>query len=491
MDSTRSQSYSYDNLNRVASGQDASHWGETYTYDNWSNLLQTQPMSGLSGNNFTVTANGNNQLSNLTYDSAGEVTQDQYANSFSYDAEGRILSGGSGTYVYDGSGNRVKKTVSGTTTLYWPGAGGLLDESNSTGSTMGKQVQFAGLLVWHEDTSGNGNFLFHDQLGSVRVTGSASGSLADDNDYQSFGELFHNYGAAPSDNHYLFTGDEADAETTSDYAMFRNLGTMGRFNRPDPYDGSYDPTNPQSLNRYAYVGNNPLTRVDPSGLDDEISVGGDSDLDINPSDLAAGGGGSPPDPCGNNNAPVPCTIVVTASPPTIDCTYLPDGCQGDCPECLIGSVPFSPGPGGGGGTGGGGGGAPSNTTPWYKSCTAQALFSGAGSIAIDSIGLIPEAEGFTKVFENEAGYQLARAVGNSAGYRGVVATQYGMKAVAQAKGGASLIAGAFGLGDTSVQGRISTGLTVVGFIPGLGTLAAGASIVNDAIKTGMAVANCH
>jgi hypothetical protein len=134
--------------------------------------------------------------------------------------------------------------------------------------------------------------------------------------------------------------------------------------------------------------------------------------------------------------------------------------------------------------------APNNATPWYKTCSANAIGSGLLHIGIDAIGLIPEAEGFTKVFENEAGYQLARAVGNSAGYRGVVATQYGMKAVAQGKGAAAAIGGAFGLGDTSVQGRLSTGLTVAGFIPGLGTLAAGASIVNDAIKTGMDVYQC-
>lgn len=116
--------------------------------------------------------------------------------------------------------------------------------------------------------------------------------------------------------------------------------------------------------------------------------------------------------------------------------------------------------------------------------------SGAGSIAIDSIGLIPEAKGFTKVFENTAGYQLARAAGNSAGYRGVVATQYGMKAVAQGKGAANAIGGAFGLGDTSVEGRISTGLTVAGFIPGLGTAAAASSIGVDGYKTWKAVSQC-
>lgn len=268
MNSGRSQTYTYDYMNRLASGRDTSHWGETYTYDNWGNLYQTTPMSGLAGNSWSATVNGNNQLSNLNYDSAGEVTRDQYSNSYSYNAEGRILSGGSGTYVYDGDGNRVKKTVSGTTTLYWPGAGSLLNESNSSGSTMGKQVSFAGLLVWHEDTSGSGIFLFHDQLGSIRVSGDASGNVHDDNDYQSYGTLFNNYGASPSDNHYLFTGDESDSETTSDYAINRNLGmTLGRFNRPDPYDGSYDLTNPQSLNRYSYVLNNPLSGVDTQGLD--------------------------------------------------------------------------------------------------------------------------------------------------------------------------------------------------------------------------------
>jgi hypothetical protein len=112
------------------------------------------------------------------------------------------------------------------------------------------------------------------------------------------------------------------------------------------------------------------------------------------------------------------------------------------------------------------------------------------SLALDAVGLIPEAEGFIKAFENTAGYQIARAVGNNAGYRGVVATQYGMMAVAQAKGGVSMINGALGLGDTSVKGRISTAATVAGFIPGLGTYAAGVSIGVDASKTYDAQSAC-
>jgi hypothetical protein len=42
---------------------------------------------------------------------------------------------------------------------------------------------------------------------------------------------------------------------------------MGRWMSPDPYDGSYDAGNPQSLNRYSYALNNPLSLIDPSGLD--------------------------------------------------------------------------------------------------------------------------------------------------------------------------------------------------------------------------------
>jgi hypothetical protein len=49
--------------------------------------------------------------------------------------------------------------------------------------------------------------------------------------------------------------------------MFRQYHPFWqRFDQPDPYDGSYNLTDPQSLNRYSYVQNDPVNFVDPSGL---------------------------------------------------------------------------------------------------------------------------------------------------------------------------------------------------------------------------------
>ncbi len=65
----------------------------------------------------------------------------------------------------------------------------------------------------------------------------------------------------------LYAGLERDDETGLDHALYRQYAsTMGRWTSPDPYNGSYDLNNPQSLNRYAYVNGNPLGNVDPSGL---------------------------------------------------------------------------------------------------------------------------------------------------------------------------------------------------------------------------------
>ena len=70
---------------------------------------------------------------------------------------------------------------------------------------------------------------------------------------------------------YLFTGKERDSESGNDYFGARYYAsTMGRFLSPD-WSAKVEPVpyakldNPQSLNLYAYVLNNPLSRIDRDG----------------------------------------------------------------------------------------------------------------------------------------------------------------------------------------------------------------------------------
>jgi RHS repeat-associated protein len=82
------------------------------------------------------------------------------------------------------------------------------------------------------------------------------------------------YDCAPSFMHSCglwasrFTGKERDAESGLDYFGARYYGSnTGRFMSPDPSVLDYaDPTNPQSLNLYSYVINNPLRFIDPFGF---------------------------------------------------------------------------------------------------------------------------------------------------------------------------------------------------------------------------------
>jgi RHS repeat-associated protein len=80
----------------------------------------------------------------------------------------------------------------------------------------------------------------------------------------------------------------------NDQAMNRQYHSYWqRFDQPDPFDGSYDASDPQSLNRYAYVGNDPVNRTDPSGLDWDDDAFAELDAAFNnlPDRRGGGGGG--------------------------------------------------------------------------------------------------------------------------------------------------------------------------------------------------------
>jgi RHS repeat-associated protein len=133
------------------------------------------------------------------------------------------------------------------------------------GSTLVKYIDpmVAGLAAIHPG-SGTGYFQHADWLGSSRFAHDGSGNVIYDRMYAPFGEP---YGETASTNRD-FTGQTEDtAPGLYDFLFRQNSQSQGRWLVPDPAGlAAVDITNPQTWNRYAYVGNNPLNAVDSLGL---------------------------------------------------------------------------------------------------------------------------------------------------------------------------------------------------------------------------------
>jgi RHS repeat-associated protein len=92
----------------------------------------------------------------------------------------------------------------------------------------------------------------------------SSGNVIGQQGHYPFGESWYQ---ANTTTKWLFTSYERDAESGNDYATFRyDINRLGRFASPDLLAGSAG--DPQSLDRYAYVLNDPVNLVDPLGLRD-------------------------------------------------------------------------------------------------------------------------------------------------------------------------------------------------------------------------------
>lgn len=293
-DTTRTQLFTYDALNRTTSGKSGGvYWGETFTIDAWGNLTSRALISGK--NNYeplSVSATSQNQLTGFGYDPAGNMTSNTAIGAtYTYDAENRLIwmngINGGYLYVYDGDGKRVEKCAAGSATtpcptsgtggtLYWRGIGAdTLDESDLSGNPEEEYVFFNGQRFARRDVTSTGatiavHYYFSDHLGSHSVITNAAGTQCEqDIDYYPYGGGEHDYCATPVAQNYKFTGKERDAESGLDnFGARYDASSMGRFMSADPVFISADRlTDPQSLNLYAYVRNNPLSLVDPTGLD--------------------------------------------------------------------------------------------------------------------------------------------------------------------------------------------------------------------------------
>jgi RHS repeat-associated protein len=177
-----------------------------------------------------------------------------------------LASSSSVAQSYDGDGLRVKKIEYGWTTFYL------------RSSVLGGQViaEIDGNAVWQRGYVYAGNNLMAVQEGGVfwtyqdPVTKSkrvcdVNGNIVSSVELDPWG-ADTNRSSNSAFQPKKFTSYNRDSSGT-DEAMFRRYNRKhSRFDQPDPYNGSYSLTDPQSFNRYAYVQNDPVNFADPTGL---------------------------------------------------------------------------------------------------------------------------------------------------------------------------------------------------------------------------------
>jgi RHS repeat-associated protein len=271
--------FNYDDLNRLkdATLPGAGGYAHSWTYTPIGNMLTRNDNNGnvtyqyndaahkhavsqIGSQYFCYDANGNmikRASTNATCTSGGDT--------LTYDYENRLTSivvgGTTTTFTYDGDGNRVKKVAGGTTTYY---VGNHYEVTNGVAT---KYYYFGKQRVAMRSVAGV-IYLHSDHLGSTSATSGASVSAQN---YYAFGNIRNTTGTVPTD--FAFTGQRRDASAGLLFYNARYYDpTIGRFISADtmvPQAGSS-----QALNRYSYVGNNPLKYTDPSGHDFVIIGGG-------------------------------------------------------------------------------------------------------------------------------------------------------------------------------------------------------------------------
>jgi RHS repeat-associated protein len=276
-DANRSQAFTYDALNRLTSAWSSANtgnysWGETYSIDAWGNL-QISPMSNKAhGGNFTLSGNAQNRPTGLAYDAAGNLMSYLSA-TYTYDQENRLFSTAGTAYTYDGNGERVLKSNSSTgapSKYYWSMGGNTLAEAGGSGNLTAEYIYFGGKRVARIDLPTNTvHYYLSDHLGSTSLVASSAGTVEEESDYYPFGTEVMVTG--PGVNELKFTGKRRDSESQLDYFAARYyLSSVGKMMTPD-WSAKTDPIpyvrldDPQSLNLYAYVRNNALSKADLDG----------------------------------------------------------------------------------------------------------------------------------------------------------------------------------------------------------------------------------
>ena len=301
--------YGYDDFNRLNSSSctatcpnASSTQAFSYTYDQFGNRWQQNVTAG-TGGSAQYSFNSNNQISGsgVTYDAAGNMMTDGLGNTYTYDAENRLVSVSGNyslSYVYDAFGNRVEETNGATSQgLVYDLNGRVLRIFTSSGPVVSEEGYAGNTHLFTYTSGGFTQFHYRDWLGTLRAITSYSNSQVQVGKCVSlaFGDGQSCSGSLPSDTNF-FTDQRTDPEGMIHFPARVYSPVQGRWGVPDPAGlAAVDANNPQTWNRYAYVMNNPLTNVDPDGLEcvwDDGSYDDAEDEDSGSPDKCRGLGGT-------------------------------------------------------------------------------------------------------------------------------------------------------------------------------------------------------
>lgn len=204
----------------------------------------------------------------VTHNANGDLTRSG-TNSYAYDFEDRLVQLSlTNTFTYDSLGNRLARTVNEQTRRFVLDRMGALTqvlvENDANNSPVAYYVYGLGLAHRISSSGTFAAYHFNIQGSTVALTDS-SGKVTDSYAYDSFGVMGNSDGASPQPFRYLGQYGIVDDSTGLLYARARYFSPqLGRFLSKDPITGN--DSDCQSLNRYIYALNRPISFHDASGL---------------------------------------------------------------------------------------------------------------------------------------------------------------------------------------------------------------------------------
>lgn len=280
--SVQSLSFSYDTANRIVgitNGIDGSV-SQNFGYDDESRLVSVYSGADIESYQYDLNGNRSSQVVNGTstpdtvsttsnrltsvdaqsygYDAQGNTTTVAGAATYHYDAFNRMDSAGGMAYYVNPEGQRLRKSGAAGTSYFAPDRGGAMLAEYGSGGWI-DYVWLNGRLIGR--VAGGQRYAIHDdQVGRPEAVTDGSGAVVWRAQNFAFTQNVTNAGITLN---LGFPGQYYDAETSAWNNGFRDYkSALGRYVESDPIglDGG--------VNTYVYVHNNPIQRVDSTGLDD-------------------------------------------------------------------------------------------------------------------------------------------------------------------------------------------------------------------------------